>query len=348
MPGAQWDPTALPTLPGIYINFKEAAAALITGGARGTVAIPLLKYTTKAAAKTFYTVSTEKEASDQFGLSNIKSILLALQGGAKDVLVYTMPSTPTEQDYVDMRAAFDTRPFNVFVFDSEYNVDQQAATKTWVQKNREEGKHFIAVIGGDATTDVDPTAGIARSTLNKDDYIVNLIEGGVISGVSYTSSEYAAWVAGLIAGTPINRSTTYADVPLDDVSKRLTRSETEAALAAGCFVFEHNGEKVRVVQGLVTSGKKIRAIRARQAISTDIARTAADNYIGKLDNNADGQATLIVAIKAYLETLEASNVLTNPYVGLDPQHASVGDSVFLAISYIEVDSMERIFFTVNI
>ncbi|MEC0370048.1 phage tail sheath subtilisin-like domain-containing protein [Paenibacillus chibensis] len=348
MPGAQWDPTALPTRPGIYINFKEAAAAQISGGARGTVAIPLLNYTSKATAKSFYTVSTEKEASDQFGLSNITSVLLALQGGAKEVLVYAMPKTPIAEDYADMRAAFDARPFNVFVFDSEYNVEQQAATKTWVTKNREEGKHFIAVIGGDATTDVDPVAGNARTTLNSDDYIVNVVEGGVIAGVNYTSSEYAAWVAGKIAGTPINRSITYAVLPLEDVTKRMTNSEIVAALNAGSLVFTHDGEKVKIEQGLVTSGKKIRSIRARQAIATDIARTAADNYIGKLDNNADGQTTLMVAIKAYLETLEASGVLTSPFVGLDPQRPSVGDSVFLVISYTEVDSMERIFLTVNI
>lgn len=348
MPGAQWDPTALPTRPGIYINFKEAAAAQITGGARGTVAIPLLAYGSTATAKTFYTIESESAAVDQFGLANVQSILLALQGGAKEVLVYTMPSSPTAEDYIDMREAFEARPFNVFVFDGEYNVTEQAATKTWVANNRADGKHFVVVIGGDETTDADPTAGNARSTLNKDDYIVNVINGGVIGTATYTSSEYAPYVAGLIAGTPINRSITYATLPLDDVTKRMTNSQVVAALAAGSLVFTNDGEKVKIEQGLTTSGKKIRSIRARQAIATDIARTAADNYIGKLDNNADGQVTLMVAIKAYLETLEIENVLTTPVVALDPERPSVGDSVFLTISYGEVDSIERIFLTINI
>lgn len=343
-----WDPTALPVQPGIYINFKQAAAAQINGGARGIVAIPLLTYANTATAKTFYTVENEKEATDLFGIANIESILLALQGGAKEVLVYTMPATPVAQDYVDMRDAFDTRGFNVFVFDGEYDVEQHAAIKTWVKRNRDEGKHFIAVIGGDETTDADPTAGNARTTLNSDDYIVNVTVGGVVGNTTYTSSEFAPFIAGDIAGTPINESITFDPMPLEDVNKRMTNAQINAAIVAGSLVLVHDGVKVKIVSGLTTSGKKIRSIRARQAIATDISRTAADNYIGKLNNNADGQATLIVAIKAYLETLEADGVLTTPFVALDPMRPSVGDSVFLVISYVETDSIERIFLTINI
>lgn len=348
MAGGSWEPSALPVRPGIYINFVEAAAAQIRGGARGIVAIPLLTYGANAQPKTFYTIESEKQAADTFGLANVQSVLFALQGGAKEVLVYTMPATPVAEDYVDMRAAFDTRQFNVFVFDGEYDVTEQAATKTWVEDNRKEGKHFIAVIGGDDTTDADSAQGNARTTLNKDDYIVNLITGVKIGTETYNSSEYAPWVAGLIAGTAINRSTTYVTVPADDVTKRLTNAQIKAALQAGSLVFAHDGEKVKVEQGLVTSGKKIRSIRARQAIATDITRTAADNYIGKLNNNADGQATLIVAVKAYLESLERDDVLSGPIVELDPDNPSVGDAVFLLISYTEVDSIERIFLTINI
>lgn len=348
MAGGSWDPTSLPTRPGLYINFVRAAAAQISGGARGTVAIPLLNYESTAKEKTFYTVESESKAIALFGEDNIRSIRFALSGGAKEVLVYTMPADPVAVDYAAMREAFDARPFNVFVFDGEYNATEQAATKTWVASNRDDGKHFIVVIGGDAISDADVTQGNARSTLNSDDYIVNLISGVSVGSDIFTSSEFAPWVAGLIAGTAINRSTTYALVPVDDVTKRLTNAQIKAALAAGSLVLVNDGEKVKVEQGLTTSKQKIRSIRARQAISTDITRTAADNYIGKLDNNKDGQATLIVAITAYLEQLAKSSVLTGPIVALDPQRPSVGDSVFLVISYAEVDSIERIFLTISI
>jgi hypothetical protein len=344
----QWDPTSLPIRPGLYVNFVEAAAAQISGGTRGIVAIPLMSYGPNATAKTFYTVETEKEAADLFGVDNIQSIKLALQGGAKEVLVYTMPSNPTDTDYIDMRNAFEARPFDVFVYDGEVSDTERMNTKTWVTTNRNEGKHFMFVTGGTDADDQDPTVGNARTNALNDDYIVNLIVGGTVNGVNYSSGEYAAYIAGLIAGTPINRSITYVQVPLDDVNKRLRNSEIRTALEAGSLVLVNDGEKVKVEQGLTTSGAKIRLVRARQAIMTDIAKTARDNYIGRLNNNPDGQAALISAIKAYLEELERNNVLMAPQVMLDPQNPSVGDAVFLSISYIEVDSMERIFLTINI
>ncbi|QVY62988.1 phage tail sheath subtilisin-like domain-containing protein [Cytobacillus gottheilii] len=344
----QWDPTALPIRPGLYINFKEAANAQITGGARGIVAIPLKTYTGQATAKTFYTIEGEGDAILLFGQANIQSIKFALSGGAQQVLVYTMPAEATVTDYVEMREAFEARPFNVFVFDGEHDATEQGNTATWVADNREEKKHFMFVAGGSVADDLDPTVGNARSIGFSDDYVVNLINGVTIGENTYSSAEYAPFIAGLVAGTPINQSITYTTVSVDDVTKRLRNSEIVTALQAGSLVLVHDGEKVKVEQGITSSKKKIRNIRARQAVATDIEKTARDSYIGKLDNNEDGQMALINAIKAYLETLEVSNVLTDIVVSLDPQRESVGDQVFLAIGYREIDSMERIFLTINV
>jgi hypothetical protein len=345
----QWDPTSLPVRPGLYINFQEAAIAQIKGGARGIVAMPLHTYSGGTAAeKTFYTVEDEAQAAELFGSANIQPIKFALQGGAKEVLVYTMPTAPVEQDYIDMRNEFETRPFNVFVFDKEVSATEQDNTLAWLQQNREEKKHFMFVAGGSAADDQDPSVGNARSVQLADDYVVNLITGVNINGTDYSSAEYAPYIAGLIAGTPINKSITYTQVRVDDVTKRLRNSEIVTALNAGSLVLVHDGEKVKVEQGLTTNKTKIRAICARQAVATDIEKTARDYYIGKLDNNEDGQKALIAAIKAYLETLEVNNVLTDIVVTLDPERESVGDTVYLLISYREIDSMERIFLTINV
>lgn len=348
----QWDPANEPNRPGIYFNFEKAAEAQTLGGARGIVAIPLVTYGVKATAKEVYTVKNEVEAEDKFGKTNIQSISLALAGGAKEVLVYALPtidgSIVTEADaYAGAREALEARPFNVFVFDGEVSAAEQTATKTWLARNRNEKKHFAFVAGGSAEDDQDPSVGNARSTTLKDDYIVNLIVGGVVGTKTYTSGQYAAFVAGLVAGTPINKSITYATVPLDDVTKRLRNIEIETALKAGSLVLVHDGEKVKVEQGLVTSGEKLRKVRARQAIAMDLDKLARDEYIGKVDNNAVGQATLVSAFKLYLETLANENVLINPVVAINGAKPSVGDKVYVDIAYTELDSMERIFATIN-
>ena len=348
MAGGNWDPTALPIAPGIYINFVQRAAAAINGGERGTVALGLTTYTGgTAVAKTIYTVEREIEAIDLFGVANIDPIRLAFAGGAAKVAVYTLPASPVTADYADMRNAFDSFDFNVFAFDKADAIEQ-SSFKTWVIQSREDGKHFMLVIGGSSTDDATPATGNARSILNADDYIVNETIGGVYGTTVLSSAQSTVHTAGSIAGARINESVTYAATAFSNVNKRLSNSERDAALEDGSLILMHDGKRVKIVQGITTSKKKIRAIRARQAVATDITEAATESYIGKLQNNADGQATLIAAIMRYMETLEANSVLADPVVELDPLYPSVDDKVFLRVSYREIDSMERIFFTINV
>ncbi|MGN7387724.1 phage tail sheath subtilisin-like domain-containing protein [Sporosarcina sp. SAFN-015] len=353
--GGQWDPISLPIRPGLYLNFVEQALAQIAGGPRGVVGMPIFNYTGGVLeAGKFYVVANEKEAQEQVGAANAAPITRALSGGAAEVLIYAVPAGSPDVDYAALRDAFEARPFNVFVYPGEVDAAEQDASLAWVQRNRKEGKHFTIVYGGTAAEDRDPTAGNARSIRLADEYAVNLITGVVLGdGTELASAEYAAVIAGLIAGTPINKSITYAALPVADVTKRLRNSEINEALTSGSLVLVHDGRNVKVEQGITTDSDatkrgKIRITRARQAVATDIPATAKDRYIGKIDNNPAGQVTLIAAIKAYLETLETNNVLMAPEVTLDPQRESVGDCVFLAVSYVEVDSMERIFLTINV
>ncbi|MEK3975510.1 phage tail sheath subtilisin-like domain-containing protein [Psychrobacillus sp. FSL K6-1267] len=348
MPIEQWDPTALPVRPGLYINFKNAAIAQITGGERGIVAMPLHTFSGKAVEDKFYTVEDEAQALELFGLDNIGPVKLILQGGAKQVLVYTVPSTPNAATYITMREKFEAYDFNLFVWDIEPPADEDANIKTWIEQNIKEKKLFMYVTGGSASEDIDPSLGDARTTALSHDFIVNLTVGGSVGSKEYSSAEYAPYIAGLIAGTPINRSITYLPVSLDDVNRRYRNSEVVNALKKGSLVLIHDGEKVKIESAITTSKMKIRSARARIAIATDIEKTARDNYIGRINNDEDGQYALISAIKVYLETLEQNGVLTDIVVTLDPIRPSVGDQVFLSISYRELDSMERIFLSITV
>lgn len=357
--GGQWDAISLPKRPGLYLNFREQALAQIAGGPRGIVGIPVFTYTGgTAVVGAFYTFTNEKEAKDVLGSANSGAVVGALSGGAAEVLAYAVPEiqVPETSDvqFTNLRDAFEARLFNVFVYPDEVGASEQDATVAWVKRNREEGKHFSAVFGGTAAEDQDPTVGNARSIRLADEYVVNLISGVVLGdGTELTSAKYAATIAGLIAGTAINKSITYAALPVADVTKRLRNSEIVEALTSGSLVLVHDGRNVKVEQGITsksdaTKRGKIRIMRARQAVATDIPATACDHYIGKIDNNPAGQAALISAIKLYLETLETNNVIMEPQVTLDPERPSIGDSVFLSVSYVEVDSMERIFLTINV
>ena len=350
---ATWDATNLPIRPGLYINFKEAAIAAITGGPRGIVAMPIFDFDENAEAEKgkFYTIERQSEAEDLLGEDYIEDVKLALQGGAKEVLVYIVPDDGEEtQSLSKTLEDFETRKFNIFVYPGLEDSADQETIKDWVKDNREDyGKHFFAVFGGSDSDDEDPSTGNSRSSTLEDKYVVNLIVGGeLLDEQVISSSEYASYIAGLIAGTRINESITYRQVNLVDVNNRLRPTEIKDALQAGSLVLVHDGDKVKVEQGITTTSDKIRAMSARQAVATDIAKTASEHYIGKLDNSEDGRAALMSAIMAYLETLENNNVLADPAVEIDPDNPPEGDKVFLLISYTEIDSMERIFLTIEV
>ena len=347
--GGTWEATSLPIRPGLYINFVDKAIESIRGGARGVVSMILTDYNGEAGDEKVYTVESVTEAQDLFGEDNINPIRLALSGGAQKVIVFTKDTEGAEaMNLDDVLDELETYVFNVFVYPGLTEESDKTTIKDWVADKREEGKHFMAVFGGDIDADADPDTGNTRSGTLEDEYVVNLITGGTLAEEEYNSAEYAPYIAGLIAGTPINQSITYKRVSLNDVNKRLKHSQIEDALEAGSLVLVHDGEKVKVEQGVTTDGSKIRLVRAKQAVATDIPATASEHYIGRLDNNEDGRIALMNAISAYLERFENNNILIDPVVEVDPENPPTGDKVFLLISYTEVDSMERIFLKIKV
>lgn len=353
--GGEFDYLALPLRMGFYINFERRALELVRGGAMGIVGIPIFDYTGgEIESGKFVAVYGEKAAIKAVGKANAGPAIRALARGASEVLLYAVPPAQipeTEEfDYTDIRDKFEAMPFNVFVYPSAVPQSEKEAAVAWTARNRKEGKHFTFVTGGSAEDDQDPTVGNARSKLLADKYVVNLINGAIDgSGNELPSEEYAVDIAGEIAGTPINEAITNQNMPISDVNRRLTNAETIQALEAGSLVLTNDGVDIYIERGVTTmySGGqdgKIRAMRARQAIATDLPRTAKKHYLGKMDNEPTGQKLLLAAIMKYLDTLVLNKVLHSGYfLGLDPERESTGDCVFLVFDGKEVDSMERIF-----
>lgn len=356
MAGGTWDKESLPIRPGLYINFIEQAQKQLTGGVRGIVALPLKEYDTvngNAVDGKVYEIGTLEEATTLFGVDYTKSIEFALQGGAKKVIAYTLPfidgTTVTEASaYEEARNVLEAYPFNVFVLDGYVSEQEQVNTVTWVQHMRSEGKHVFFVTGGTDLDDQDHVIGNTRTTTLLDDYVVNLINGVTIEGMDFASSDFAPFVAGIIVGKPLTDTLTYDVLPVQDVTTRLKNSDIKESLNAGSLIFFHDGEKVKIEKGITASGKKVKSIKTRHAIATDLRKLAEDTFIGKIDNNEDGQKSLISANKAYLERLESDKVLTNIEVILDPNIESTGDAVFLQVAYDDIESVERVFLSINL
>ncbi len=140
---------------------------------------------------------------------------------------------------------------------------------------------------------------------------------------TYTSAEYTARIAGLIAGTPMTISATYA--PLSEVidCDKYDLDENDEKVNNGEFFIWYDGTKYkmsRAVNSLVTTtqGKQegyqtIKIVDIMDMIYDDIRTTAQDSYIGKYANTYDNKCLLITAITGYLKELEGEGLLQANY-----------------------------------
>lgn len=255
---------------------------------------------------------------------------------------------PANQDHTDYLAAAEIQHFDVIAYPHD-NASLRTSFVTFVKRLREEeGKKIQGVLSGEPA-----------------DYegIINVKNGVKLNDVTLVSAIQAvAWVAGATAGASIADSNTYSVYEgAIDANPRMRNSEIVEALKKGEWVFVHDGDKVKVekdINSLVTytqerNGRfsKNRVIRVLDAIANDFYRVAHESYIGKVDNNQDGQALLKEAANQYLRDLQDAGAITNvDFVKdffIDPDK-SRGDEVYATLGVQPVDSMEKFFFTVEV
>ena len=161
--------------------------------------------------------------------------------------------------------------------------------------------------------------------------IINFSNAVLVGGgKQFTAAEYCARIAGLIAGTPMHCSATYAPLPELTNCDRMTKAERDAAVAAGKLFAFWDGRKAklcRAVNSLVTtdeaagildSFKKIKKVEVMDLIRSDVRCTVEDEFIGKYANNYDNKMLLVASLRGYFESLYADQLVQEGYtVDLD-------------------------------
>jgi hypothetical protein len=204
----------------------------------------------------------------------------------------------------------------------------------------------------------------------------------MVGTTEFTAAQYCSRIAGLIAGTAMTISCTYAPLPEVTDVDRLTKADMDTAIEDGEFIIFYDGEKVKVGRGVNSlqttteskgvSFQKIKIVEAVDMIQSDIKLTAQDNYIGKYANSYDNKCLLISAIKAYLKGLENDGILEvgsstvdidvdaqETYLqsqGIDTSNmteqqikeAATADQVFLMASIKILDAIEDIDLSITI
>lgn len=329
------------------------------GGARGNdVSFQIVTNVLDSSKMDVVTLLANRVVDEQQGVTTVADLMANdwivwsgtgdLEATAGTTLTGGADGTLINQDYTEFLGATETQQMDTIAYPVTDPTLQQSFV-TFIRRMRDdEGKKIV---------------GVAPNISADYEGIISVKNGVILEdGTVLEAKDVVPWVAGASAGASITQSLTYTEYAgAADANPRFRNSEIIAALEAGEFLFVHDGDKVKVEQdinSLVTYGQdknerfsKNRVIRVLDGINNDITKAFRDNYIGKVDNHADGQALLTDAVLQYLQTLADAGAIQNfnPRIDfvIDPVK-SVGDEVWATIGVQPVDSMEKFYFTVKV
>lgn len=298
-------------MPSVNISFTEKAVQSVQRSSRGIVALVLKDNVPEVNPLIVYDVT---DIPATLTTDNQYQIELALMGyvkAPKKIIVYVIPTAA--EDYDEALEYLETERFDYLVIPSIGTDGETATIVSWIKAQRQNGKKCKAVL--------------PETTANTEGIINLATTEFIIGDKTYTAEQYCARIAGLIAGTPLTISCTYA--PLNELTDctRLTKAQMDVAIDAGKFIVFNDGEKVKVGRGInslttTTSDtgnqfKKIKIVEAMDMIYDDIKKTAEDSYLGKFANSYDNKCLLISAIGGYFEQLSLDGVLSSYSIEID-------------------------------
>lgn len=337
-------------LPGAYINFSTNVPLSITPGDRGTVVI--LQEVSVGTAGEMYEITALDTSKYPANITDADKLFVneALKNAQK-VILYNLGTVAGDATVLgDALAALKTVNFNVLVYPydgANYDTNKPTIT-TWIKSMRD--------------TEGVKTQGVLANHVADSEAIINVTQGVKLSDeTTLTEAQTCAWVGGATAGANINQSNTGKKyVGAIDVVPRMTKSEMEAAITAGEFIFKvdsaQNVTAVYDINSLTTievdKGKqftKNRVIRTLDGINNDIVEIFESNYTGKVNNNADGRSLLRATLIEYFNELQRLSAIQN-FTAEDVTVLPATDSDSVVINcYVQpVDSIEKMYITVNL
>lgn len=292
-------------LPEINITFKTKGLTAIQRSERGIVAIVLKDDTEGGKAFGVYNSILDVDFST-FSQRNYEYLKLSYEGGPYKVLIMKV-STDTES-LSPVLKQLQSLKWNYLTIPG-ITDDEKSLVSAWIKEQRENNHKTFKAVLPDCAADHEG--------------IINLTTGNITSTLGetpFSTAEYCARIAGVLAGLSLARSSTYyvlsditeADVP-EDPDERIDKGQL-------VIVFDSENYKIgRGVNSLVTftaekgeDFSKIKIMEGVDLYQDDIRSTFEDSYVGKVINNYDNKQAFIAAVLAYQKALEG-DVLDSGY-----------------------------------
>ncbi len=230
-------------LPNINIIFKETGVSAIERGERGIVAL-ILK---DAAHNGLLHLNAVDEIPTDLSNYNQNQISLVFKGYEKPplkVVAYILPGTAT--DYTEAQGALETIKWDYLAIPGITAADT-ANIVTWIKALRDNKSTKVKAVLPNAAADHEGVINFSTEDI-------------MVGSTKYSAADYCSRIAGLLAGTPLNMSATYA--PLTEVTDvpHLSKADFNSGIDAGKLMLMNDGEKIKIaraVNSLVTTTAEI-------------------------------------------------------------------------------------------
>ena len=347
-------------LPIIDISFKQLAKSAAARSQRGIVAL-ILKDTTKASL----TVFDEGDIPASLTEANQALIKDVLKGSPNKIELFVLGS---DSEISEALTYFEGVEFNLMCMPQSESSDV-TAIKAFIKKMNDVVKYKCDAI-------------LANEKADSEAIINYTAKDIVVNGEEVTTANHTARMAGLIEGTQLHQSITFAVLNDVDSIENLTKEQADSRIDNGELILVREMGKVRVARGVNSlttltdvKGNAFQKIKLRKTLNlihNDLRRVIVEKYIGKVPNNYDNKCVLITEIKNYLDELATEQLIEKVNtVGVDLvaqkkwlkdntnldvnnmseqeiKEANTQSNVFIAISLKVVDAMEDIVVSVEI
>ena len=265
---------------------------------------------------------------------------VALTGGANGEV--------NKETYATFWSLLDTKNFQCLaMYDTDPTVAPLIKDKVQIWREKR-GKKVQAVVHDYANADYEG--------------IISVTQGFKTATETVDTAMFPVWVASMTAGAEVNKSLTAAVVEGGvEIINPILEDEIEDAITTGQFVLSYRQDGAVCVEKDINSlhtftadknyaFSKNRVIRCLDEIGNSTALIFNRNYAGKVDNNNIGRNQFktelislfdtMVGIGAIQDFEGASDIIVLPGEALD--------SVVVDLLVQPVDSMEKLYMTVNV
>ena len=311
-------------LPQININFESLGLSAIKRSEKGVVALILkadeINHERLHKEKSYLFKNLSEVNKDDFSEENYKSIEMVFRGTPNKVLI----ELGTIQECLER---LEYKTFN-YLTCPNIEEDELVVVKSWIITQRKNNKMRKAVL---PNFDADEESIINFAT-----------EDIVVGGDTYTANEFCPRIAGILAGLPFTRSSTY--YVLNEVNSIKMTENPDEDIDNGKLILINDGRKIKIGRGVnsLTSTsdkksdefKKIKIVEAMDLIKEDIKNTFEDEYVGKVNNSYDNKMLFVSGVNNYFKKLQKDGVL-------DPNNDAIIDIDYDAqVEYLESKGLD--------